>query len=461
VECAGFVELDSTEESVEDVSILLGSRHLDCILRPEKKGARMRVHFEVRFVTKPGWKYLRLVAKTGSGRQRLLRRRLVWIRGRLDRITIPKSATTLEAGVNIVGPFRYEFGIAEAARLNARALEAARVPCSRVEAPFLFNSSSGNREFEGTYADCLKKKINLFHFNAPDMRWIHHYWPRVFRNGQYNIGFWFWELPRMPEIWKPGFRGLDEIWVASEFVKNSIAPDSPVPVHCVPLPVLRPRVSTVDRSDFGLPKDKFLLLSTYDLNSYSSRKNPMGVIKAFRLAVAENPNLHLVLKVNHAAQYPKRIQELLELAGQNITLISQTLSRVELSNLQACCDIFISMHRAEGFGLNIAECMALGKPVVATAYSGNMTFMTGENSCPIDYSMVEIEKTEGHYERGQLWADPSPQHAAECILRLAGDSAFYGALSRRAEADIAENFSLTAVAPALKGYYRRILEHLG
>ena len=456
VELSGTLDIGG-DETVERVFLVLGHRELECAVSPFERRGRRQVGFQARFVTKTGFKYVQIFADTGSGRRVRVGRRLLAVCGRLRSVGIPKSVCGLEPGLNLVGLFRYELGIGEAARLNARALEAAKIPHAKVEAPFVCNAAPDNREFEGGYAKTLSKCINLFHFNAPEMRAVHQSWPGVFRNGQYNIGFWFWELSRLPDSWKPFLKGLDEIWVASEIVREVVSRVSPVPVYNVGLPVVVPGGAGKGRLSFGLPEDKFLLLCTYDLNSYSSRKNPEGVIEAFIRASARNPNLHLVLKVNHPEHYPHQLRELQARFPENATILAGTFSRGELSDLQACCDAFISLHRGEGFGLNIAECMALGKPVIATAYSGNMEFMTAGNSCPVDYSMVRIEETEGSYEKAQEWAEPSIPDAVDWILKLAEDPAFYEGISKQAKADIAEKWSPERIGERLNRHYQRIL----
>ena len=64
---------------------------------------------------------------------------------------------------------------------------------------------------------------------------------------------------------------------------------------------------------------------------------------------------------------------------------------VGLSSLIALCDCYVSLHRAEAFGLPIAQAMWLGKPVIATAYSGNLDYMTPENSYLVRSRLVPID----------------------------------------------------------------------
>jgi glycosyltransferase involved in cell wall biosynthesis len=88
-----------------------------------------------------------------------------------------------------------------------------------------------------------------------------------------------------------------------------------------------------------------------------------------------------------------------------------------------CSNCLISIHRAEGSGLPIAEAMFMGKPVIATGQSGNMYFMNSGNSLPIRFEILEIEEgiPPSLYGKGYHWADPDLQHAAEMMQRIASD----------------------------------------
>lgn len=104
-------------------------------------------------------------------------------------------------------------------------------------------------------------------------------------------------------------------------------------------------------------------------------------------------------------------------AGANVRVFDQILDRKELNALIAQTDCYISLHRSEGFGLTLAEAMNLGKPVIATGYSGNMEFMTAANSFPVKYQMVQLDADHGDYPAQSFWAQPDIEHAAE-IMRL-------------------------------------------
>mgnify|MGYP006096361345 FL=1 len=200
---------------------------------------------------------------------------------------------------------------------------------------------------------------------------------------------------------------------------------SPIPVVTIPHSVRSMNQPYLKRAFFNLPADRFLFLSMYDVHSTRERKNPEGAIDAYKLAF---PNITshtaLVVKVNNASE--AELTEIQDFIGNrsDIILINRILSRYEVDSLISCCDCFISLHRSEGFGLVIAEAMTLGKPVIATNWSGNQDFMNTENSGCVNYSLTKLEKNYGPYDAGQLWAEPDLDHAASLIKKIFSDKSY-------------------------------------
>ncbi len=369
-----------------------------------------------------------------------------------------RNGEKLSNGINVIGSFDYEFGLAEAARGMLKAVQYADIPNAAILAPMVRNSAKCGVFNYSEIGRSLHFKINLFNLNAPDMALVRKRWPRVFTNGQYNIGYWYYELPCLPTSWREGFKGLNEVWVASQFVYDAVRASSPIPVYIIPPVVSVVAPSGVTRSEFGLPVDKSCVLSVFDLNSYRQRKNPEAAIMAFQMAYRKNKNLHLVLKVNNADRNQEALEILKDkLVGvEAVTLIKTVLPRAALTRLQATCDFFISLHRSEGFGLNLAECMALGKPVIATNWSANTDYMNSVNSCPVNYSLCEIRDTVGPYEKGQMWAEPSIEHAAEYLIDLAASLSLSGDIGRNAKATMDARYCLNSVANAIQKRFESI-----
>ncbi|MES1168026.1 MAG: glycosyltransferase, partial [Oleiharenicola lentus] len=198
----------------------------------------------------------------------------------------------------------------------------------------------------------------------------------------------------------------------------------------------------------------FLFL--YDLNSYSERKNPGAVLDAFRRSGLAGRGAALVIKVHNVPRNPADFERLREAAASlpGTTLITQTLTRTEIYELQSACDCFVSLHRSEGFGLAIAECMYLGKPVISTNWSGTTDFVRDDNGCPVHYDLVTLDRTHGPYAKGQTWAAPDVDHAAWWMQQLQGDPALARKLGAAARASVERDLSPAAIGAR----YRRRLE---
>jgi glycosyltransferase involved in cell wall biosynthesis len=219
----------------------------------------------------------------------------------------------------------------------------------------------------------------------------------------------------------------------------------------------RPRAPRASlRALFGLPATSFLFLCMFDLNSYTARKNPGAAIEAFRRSGLAGRGAALVIKVHNAdgnpADYESLAAAVRDLPGT--ILISRTLSRADVYALEEACDCLVSLHRSEGFGLAIAECMYLGKPVIATGWSATSEYLNSLNGFPVAFELVKLAETHGPYSKGSTWAEPDPSHAADLMKRVVADPAEAARLGASARATIERRFS-----PAVIGTrYKRRLE---
>jgi glycosyltransferase involved in cell wall biosynthesis len=277
--------------------------------------------------------------------------------------------------------------------------------------------------------------------------------------GHYNIGYWFWELSRFPSKWHSAFDYYQEIWVASAFCQESIAQVSPVPVVKMTFPVLMDQAPVrPNRSVFGLPEDAFLFGFIFDYLSLAERKNPMGLVRAFKHAFEDREDVLLVIKTINAGQAPEKDALLKELSADcNVRFIDGHISRQELTGLVASFDSFVSLHRSEGFGIGMAQAMCLGKPVIATGYSGNMDFMNHNNSYLVRYRLLELEQDYGPYEKGNVWADPDLEHAAEQMRLVFDDRTGAQAVGRRAEADIKKQMAVDLAGAQMRARLLSVL----
>lgn len=262
------------------------------------------------------------------------------------------------------------------------------------------------------------------------------------RSRTYRIGYWYWELDTVPASWSKRARQLDEIWTATRFVAEALRREFDIPVHEVMPGLELPTFPPLPRSYFGLEEGKFLFLFTFHMTSIMERKNPLGLIRAFQLAFRNDRGVGLVLKTSFGSHHPELLADLHRAArGSDITIIDAVYTQAEVLGLMQSCDAYASLHRSEGYGLTMAEAMLLGKPVVATNYSGNLDFMSDETSLLVNYDLVVLDRAHGPYDAGTRWAEPSVEHAAELMRRIADDRVWAGAMGRRAQADLLDRMS--------------------
>jgi glycosyltransferase involved in cell wall biosynthesis len=246
---------------------------------------------------------------------------------------------------------------------------------------------------------------------------------RDFIAGRRVIGLWAWELPVAPKSWAEGAKFVHEVWAPSRFTADALAPLAPGRVRVVPFPLAEIDLPVAgDRASFGLPKDALVVLTVINLASSMVRKNPLGNIAAFKAAFGARRDCIFVLKLSGTADYPADLA-LIRAAiddAPNIRLMSESIPQAQLHGLMAAADIVLSLHRAEGFGLVPATAMLLGRAVVATNWSGNVTFMNAESSALIDYRLIPATDPRGTYHFPQArWADPEIEDAASRLLELA------------------------------------------
>lgn len=338
----------------------------------------------------------------------------------------PSSDANAELpGVNVIGYVRSEHGLGQSPRLFSAALQGAGHPHVLIDFNIGNASRTNDSSLEHLIVENPRYPINVFHINADQMPVVTQNLPPDFFKGRYNIGFWHWELPELPDIFLSGFNCLDEVWVPTGFVHDAVSRKSPVPVVKIPH-AIQFSLTQCSRQDLGLPEDRFLFLTMYDFSSYQERKNPKGALDAFDRAFGRtDKRVALVIKTQNSHHHPASRAELeawLE-GRENVVWLDRTLNRQEVYNLEALCDCFLSLHRSEGFGLGPAESMYLGKPVIATNWSGNTEFMRQDNSLPVNYRLVTIEESVGVYEKGQVWADPDTDHAAFLMRQVVDDNA--------------------------------------
>lgn len=361
-----------------------------------------------------------------------------------------------QPGVNVLGHFAMSSGLGEAARTIVEALhdQGVRTSCRNVaagappadphEQPRL-----GQELFDVSLLVVVADPITPVCYPRAQL---------ARRPGVYRVGVWYWEMEAAPREWARLAGHVQEVWAPTTFIARALAPVMPVPV--VPMmPAVRVGApARVCRADFGLPDDRYLFLFAFDMGSCMERKNPLGLIAAFREAFRPGERAALAIKVSNSDLDPRNAALLREAAdAAGVVLIDEMLSRECTYGLLGLCDAYVSLHRAEGFGMTMAEAMLLGKPTIGTAYSGNLDFMAADNSLLVEYRRVCVGRALPRfpvYRPDAVWAEPSVLDAARCMrwaFEHPGDARLLG---QKAQRSVAARFDLGAAG-------RRMAERLG
>ena len=332
-------------------------------------------------------------------------------------------------GINLIGYIRGEIGLGQSCRLMASAIQESKLAFTIYNYEQVSAMRYSDTTWDEKITDAAPYNINLLHINPYEMPLAYVQLGSKVWKGRYNIAFWLWELEQFPPEWENSLKLVDEIWTPSEHASASIRKVTKKPVYIVPYPIEMFPARQNGREQFKLPQDKFLFLCMYDCNSTMERKNPMGVICAFKQAFpVTQASVGLVIKMNNPQKKDLDIiREALD-GYPHVYIIADVLEKRQVNDLIECVDVFVSLHRAEGFGLVIAEAMCLGTPVIATNWSSNVEFMSPAVSCLVDYTFAEIEYDAGPYKKGCRWAEPNEAQAAEYMVRLYSDNEYYNTL---------------------------------
>jgi glycosyltransferase involved in cell wall biosynthesis len=354
-------------------------------------------------------------------------------------------------GVNLIAYIRAEMGLGSAARGLAMAMDSANIPFNVINFEHANPGQHRDNSWRHKESEHSSYDFTILAVNPDNLTNARARAQKELVRERYTIGYWFWELPEIPDAWLPSFSLVDEVWAASRFVQDAISVKSPVPVIRVPVPVRLSPTDNFSRRNFGLPERQFLFLSISDTHSELARKNPLGAVHAFKKAFpGDNKRAGLVLKISNVdsihADHETMEQIREEIAGhRNIYLLDRNMAREEIDALLALSNCFISLHRSEGFGLGPAEAMSLGKPAILTKWSGNVDYMTPQNSIGINYELVPLGRQYGPYPPTQIWAEPDLEEAASWMKRLVADPELARRIGRQAQQTIEERFSPEAV----------------
>jgi glycosyltransferase involved in cell wall biosynthesis len=355
-----------------------------------------------------------------------------------------------EEAVAVWGYLRSEIGLGTAARGALDALRLTGRIATGVDVPLL---GRARIDFPAD-AVTFRPGTNVAFVNPPELLSGESFFPHRALRGTRRIAHWAWELSHLPRAWTRAADDFDAIWAGSSFVARALAEATSRRVEILPY-VVSERALTPRRdaraAALGLPDDAFVFLSAFDYASYPARKNPEGTIRAFVDAFPAKKNRDgpwLIVKSHGAAPSDGVADRITEACGGHprLRLIHDVLSVKDMAMLQDACDCIVSLHRSEGFGLNIAECMLAGKAAIATAYSGNLDFMDGSNSYPVGYRLVDVREGEYPLHQGQVWAEPDHDEAVALMRHVAANFEEAKARGEAARATIRKRFTASAVA---------------
>ncbi len=301
------------------------------------------------------------------------------------------------------------------------------------------------REF-GPHSTKQFADINVFHVNGDEVKQaMAHVTYHALLTG-YSIVYPAWELSRYPAEWAQQLDRFDEIWAPSRFIADCLKKACTKPVLHMPLATEVQLETFMSRRRFGLPEQDFVFLFFFDLKSYIQRKNPLAVLRAFAKLTKQRPfaRARLVIKANGFDPLQSEhlvFRDDVEALGGRAQLITETLSDDETKNLVRCADCFVSLHRSEGFGRGIAEAMYLGKPVIATAYSGNLDFMAEDAALHVPYHLVPVAAGEYPFHENQVWAEPDEAAAVRHMIAVLDNPQKARDIGQRAQLHMMMNFS--------------------
>lgn len=345
----------------------------------------------------------------------------------------PTSTRDVSAGLETAARRRYRlvgfltgsFGLAVAARNTVSAL---RSSGRSVEGVTIQATSSPGPDAPRPSARCSPDEIALFHMNPVEIAGYSAGWRKDVSRRSPAVCVPFWELPMLPDEWEPVLRGMDAVLAPTRFIQDACAkmlgadrvlhyPQAVFPPHAPPA-----------REAWGMKSGTTVFLVSFDIGSDIDRKNPGAAIQAFRRAFPSDRDVELVIKTKPWAGVPAFQAQAAELratvaSDPRIRIIERSLPYDELLSLYASCDVLVALHRSEGLGLHLMEAMSLGRAVVATGWSGNMDFMTADNSIQVRYSLAPARSRHSAYASelarpGQVWAEADVEHAAAELRAL-------------------------------------------
>ncbi|MDR1920919.1 MAG: glycosyltransferase [Candidatus Adiutrix sp.] len=325
----------------------------------------------------------------------------------------------------VVGCFKSPTGLGEGVRLYFQELAECGLKAGTSGATYAVNIERPG-EIDGLFQGRLftpqdppeapRRGTVVFHCNPPVLLWAL-YSCRRFLTNKRVIGFLLWELEMVPDSWRRVLSKLDEVYCPSVFAAEAVRKATVKPVSVRPYRLPERPVIARSFAEDGVVR----VLSIFDLGSNFYRKNPLAAVRAFNQAYGPGPGAELTLKAGSVENHPREwalLQEAIE-GAPNIKALTSPLDGAGLRALYGGADIYLSLHRSEGYGLTLREAMAYGLEVVATGWSANVDFMAGPKCHAVSFKLVPVDDPSGFYARDQRWAEADVDEAAGILRALA------------------------------------------
>ncbi len=343
-----------------------------------------------------------------------------------SRTYIKSSVATDKPDVSVIGYLKSVIGVGHAGRMVASSLETTGLKTKGFNVTLNVETRQGDESVSHLLSPVANGRIHIYNINADQLPLVKDAIRDQVQPADYVISMPFWELSKFPIEWLSSYEGVHEIWAPTRFMQQALLPVMNIPVFWMPPAVTLENFTRVDREHFDLPHNRFLFHFNFDLTSFATRKNPMAVIEAYRRAFHHRYSdiaTGLVIKTRGQDTDGSNLKKLIDSTKDesDIFIINQLMSYHDTLRLMDCCDCYVSLHRSEGFGYTLAEAMLLGKPVIATNYSGSKDFVDASTGFPVNYQLKPLKEGEYPFWQGQKWADPDIDHAAWLMQQIVND----------------------------------------
>jgi glycosyltransferase involved in cell wall biosynthesis len=326
-----------------------------------------------------------------------------------------------------IGYAEAALGLGESFRNMLTAIESAGLPF----AIYPFNKNVEARRI-GPFLETRYDREGIYDINVAYMavEQLPHYFSQLQKQvllSRYNILRTYWELAEAPPAWGALLNPIDELWVPNSFVADAFRPIFNRKITVIPVCIDVNRKQKFSREHFGLDNDRFYFMFSFDYHSGTARKNPLGVVQAFSYAFPdEQTKVGLLIKTTGPKELDPTVSQQLENVShldKRIKILNGSVGRDEMLSLMDDCDCYVSLHRSEGFGLGMAEALALERPVIATDYSGNREYLTANTGFPVPFSLRKLLPGEYQMGEGQSWAEPDLSAAVGLMRTIFDDQA--------------------------------------